>query len=84
MRAFPPPMHYPVAYQATNYGYVWNLPQWAPTTSMALFVPGMHGAQMQYAGQQAPDSALPAGSQVRALLLRCHLQSCLLHPSTCL
>lgn len=32
--------------------------QWAPTTSMALFVP----AGVQYAGQQAPDSAMPASA----------------------
>ncbi len=75
MRAFPPPMQgqaFPVAYQyqGGNYGYVWNLPQWAPTTSMALFVPGLHG-QMQYAGQQAPDSAAPAGSQVCPLFIVC-------------
>jgi hypothetical protein len=58
---------YPVAYPAANYGYVWNLPQWAPATSMALFMPGIHGGHMQYAGQQNPDSAAPAGSQARRL-----------------
>ncbi|BDA48217.1 probable E3 ubiquitin-protein ligase synoviolin at N-terminal half [Coccomyxa sp. Obi] len=68
-QAMPQPMQaqaYPIAYPGGNYGYVWNLPQWAPATSMALFVPGMHG-HMQYAGQQAPDSAIPAGSQGLAL-----------------
>lgn len=66
-QAMPPPMQaqaYPIAYTGGNYGYVWNLPQWTPATSMALFVPG----HMQYAGQQAPDSAMPAGSQVSPLL----------------
>lgn len=63
---------YPIAYPGGNYGYVWNLPQWAPATSMALFVPGMHG-HMQYAGQQAPDSAIPAGSQVRPPISLCTL-----------
>ena len=50
---------YPVAYP-----YMWNVPQWAPTTSMALFMPAMHAAPLQYAGQQRPD--VPAvGSQAQ-------------------
>lgn len=64
----PQPMQaqaYPIAYPGGNYGYVWNLPQWAPATSMALFVPG----HMQYAGQQAPDSFMPAGSQVSLCII---------------
>ena len=43
---------------ATNYGYVWNSPQFAVPTSMQVFVPAV-----QYAGQQLPDFS--AGSQVR-------------------
>jgi hypothetical protein len=53
----------PAGYGASFGGqWVWNLPQWAPATSMALFVPGALGGPLQYAGQQAPDSAMPAGS----------------------
>lgn len=51
---------YPVAYP-----YMWNVPQWAPTTSMALFMPGLHAAPLQYAGQQRPDVPTAVGSQVR-------------------
>ena len=51
---------YPVAYP-----YMWNVPQWAPTTSMALFMPAMHAAPLQYAGQQRPDVPA-AGSQAQA------------------
>ncbi|CAL5228388.1 g11511 [Coccomyxa viridis] len=49
---------YPVAYP-----YMWNVPQWAPTTSMALFMPGLHAAPLQYAGQQRPDVPTSMGSQ---------------------
>jgi len=45
---------------AASYGY---LPQWAPATSMALFVPAY--LPMQYAGQQLPDTAGGQGSQAR-------------------
>ena len=51
---------YPLAYP-----YMWNVPQWAPTTSMALFMPGLHAAPLQYAGQQRPDEPGVVGSQVR-------------------
>lgn len=54
------PQAYPVAYP-----YMWNVPQWAPTTSMALFMPGLHAAPLQYAGQQRPDVPTSIGSQVR-------------------
>lgn len=50
---------YPVAYP-----YMWNVPQWAPTTSMALFMPGLHAAPLQYAGQQRPDVPTSISSQV--------------------
>ena len=50
---------YPLAYP-----YMWNVPQWAPTTSMALFMPGLHAAPLQYAGQQRPDEPGVVGSQV--------------------
>ena len=50
---------YPFAYP-----YMWNVPQWAPTTSMALFMPGLHAAPLQYAGQQRPDEPGVVGSQV--------------------
>ncbi len=46
------------------YPYMWNVPQWAPTTSMALFMPGLHAAPLQYAGQQRPDVPTSMGSQV--------------------
>lgn len=42
-----------------RYGYV---PQWAPSASMALFVPAY--MPMQYAGQQLPDTSNGQGSQV--------------------
>lgn len=48
-----------------TYPYMWNVPQWAPTTSMALFMPGLQAAPLQYAGQQRPDEPMVAGSQVR-------------------
>jgi len=48
------------AWPAASYGY---LPQWAPATSMALFVPAY--LPMQYAGQQLPDTAGGQGNQAR-------------------
>ena len=57
------PQAYPVAYP-----YMWNVPQWAPTTSMALFMPGLHAAPLQYAGQQRPDVPTSMSSQVCALV----------------
>ena len=50
------------AWAAANYGYVWNLPQWVPTTSMALFAPAM--GYQQYAGQYNPASVAPELQQV--------------------
>ncbi len=53
------PQAYPLAYP-----YMWNVPQWAPTTSMALFMPALHAAPLQYAGQQRPDVPTSMSSQV--------------------
>ena len=47
------------AWAAANYGYVWNMPQWVPATSMALFAPAMGYHPMQYAGQTNPASVAP-------------------------
>ena len=49
-----------------RYGYV---PQWAPSASMALFVPAY--MPMQYAGQQLPDTSNGQGSQVGSLHTCC-------------
>lgn len=37
-----------------GYGYMWNVPQWYPHTSMALFAPAAGFHPMQYAGQLGP------------------------------
>ena len=47
------------SWAAANYGYVWNMPQWVPATSMALFAPAMGYQHMQYAGQTNPASVVP-------------------------
>ncbi len=47
------------SWAAANYGYVWNMPQWVPATSMALFAPAMGYQHMQYAGQTNPASVAP-------------------------
>ena len=47
------------AWAAANYGYVWNMPQWVPATSMALFAPAMGYHPLQYAGQTNPASVAP-------------------------
>jgi hypothetical protein len=54
----------PGMWQAANYGIMWNMPQWNPTTSMALYLPAAH-VPLQYAGQQGPEMAGVPGSQVR-------------------
>ncbi|KAK9804312.1 hypothetical protein WJX72_006270 [[Myrmecia] bisecta] len=52
------------AWAAANYGYVWNMPQWVPATSMALYMPAAANYQpFQYAGQQMPENAAPHSSQ---------------------
>lgn len=60
------------SWAAANYGYVWNMPQWVPATSMALFAPAMGYQHMQYAGQTNPASVAPE-LQVRPLPLRLSL-----------
>ena len=47
------------SWAAANYGYVWNMPQWVPATSMALFAPAMGYQHLQYAGQTHPASVAP-------------------------
>ena len=43
------------AWPGGGYGYVWNIPQWYPHTSMALFAPAAGFHPLQYAGQQLPN-----------------------------
>ena len=62
------------SWAAANYGYVWNMPQWVPATSMALFAPAMGYQHMQYAGQTNPASVAPE-LQVCPL----SLNTCVLH-----
>lgn len=57
--AQPGQMPFSGAWAAANYGYVWNMPQWVPATSMALFAPAMGYHPMQYAGQTNPASVAP-------------------------
>lgn len=55
---------WPGAYMPGGYGYpmAWNVPQWIPHTSMAMFAPaGYH--PFQFAGQQGPGDAVPQQPQ---------------------
>jgi hypothetical protein len=52
------------AWPAGGFGYpmAWNVPQWFPNTSMAMFAPaGYH--PLQFAGQQGPADATPQQPQ---------------------
>lgn len=67
------------AWSAANYGYVWNMPQWVPATSMALFAPAMGYHPMQYAGQTNPASVAPelqVYTPSARLILKQQRQSC--------
>ena len=53
------------AWPAANYGLVWNLPQWAPATSMALFVPGLRAARCSTPGSRRPTPPAASSNQAR-------------------
>eukprot|EP00884_Botryococcus_braunii_P013879 jgi/Botrbrau1/22492/Bobra.114_2s0018.1 len=77
----PPPMGMPPGiWPPPNVGIMWNMPQWAPSTSMALYLPAHH-LPLQYAGQQGPDFGTVPGSQGLAVpLLPMVLPQALLNP----
>ena len=65
------------SWAAANYGYVWNMPQWVPATSMALFAPAMGYQHMQFAGQTNPASVAPELQVSPLSLTACKLADCI-------
>lgn len=66
------------SWAAANYGYVWNMPQWVPATSMALFAPAMGYQHMQYAGQTNPASVAPEVQVLLRPFCPCFCHCCVL------